>query len=182
MTARAHALASSLALALAGATVAPSVTLADPAPRATRSGRVSRPTRRAAPAPAPTVPVQIAGLRPGADRTWASVLHAIRRDAGPWLSYCAATLSPRGVVRVTLAPEGRRWGVSEVSGPVRDARVTECVRRAAARVVVPPSEVIPVIPPAESAEPAEASAAEPEPAPDTVSFEVAFSMPRLGRR
>lgn len=179
MTARALA----LALALAAATVAPSVTLADPSPRATRSGRVSRPTRRAA--PAPTLPVQIAGLRPGADRTWASVLHAIHRDAGPWLSYCAATLSPRGVVRVTLAPEGRRWGVSEVSAPGHDARVAECVRRAAARVVVPPSEVIPVIPPAESAEPAageSAAAPEPAPAPDTVTFEVAFAMPRLGRR
>ncbi len=172
MAARAPSLAILAALALAPFTVH-----GDPTPRAARSGRVTRSPRR--PQSPPAVPVQIAGLRPGGDRTWASVLHAIHRDAGPWLMYCHASLAPRGMVRVTLAPEGRRWGVSEVSAPGHDARVAECVRRAASRVVVPPSEVIPAVPPAET--PTEPTS-EPEPTPDTVTFEVAFSMPRLGRR
>lgn len=166
--------AACLALAI-GSVALPTVTArANPA---ARSPRLTRPVRAS---PPPSVPVQIAGLRPGGDRTWASVLHAIRRDALPWLNYCYTTLSPRGVSRVVLSPSDanpNRWTVSEITVPGNNSALKDCVRRAAARVVVPPSEVVPVV---ASSDPGGVLSA--PTAPDTVSFEIIFSLPRLGQR
>ena len=119
---------------------------------------------------APTVPVQIAGLRPGEGRSWAATMHALRRDALPWLEVCAGALGqPRGMVRVELVHQsGARWGVGTVAAGRRNAPLEDCVRRAADRVAVPASELVAPEPGA-------------EPVPEApVVFDVAFGMPRFG--
>lgn len=129
-----------------------------------------RPLRAAHAVAAPVVPVQIAGVRPGAHRTFAAVSHAIHRDALPWLAQCQPPRPARGVVHVELASDARgHWRVTDVTTPRRDASLEQCVRAAAERVVVPPSDVL-----EEGVTPA------PE-AEDPVAFDVAFGMPRLGR-
>lgn len=126
-----------------------------------------RPLRAARAAPAPVVPVQIGGLRPGAHRTFAAVMHAVHRDALPWLAQCQPS---RGVVHVELAADSRgRWRVTEVATPRRDAALEACVRSAAERIAVPPSDVV-------DGEDAVAPEAE-----DPVAFDVAFGLPRMGR-
>lgn len=131
------------------------------APLVARAFPPKRPPSRPAAAAAPVVPVQIAGLAAGDGRTFASVMHAIRRDALPGLLACHAQLQPRGMVRVALEPRADgRWTVAGVSSARRDRALEACVRRAVARVAVPPSEG-------------------PEDPP--VAFSVAFGMRAFGR-
>jgi len=119
---------------------------------------------------APVMAVQLAGLRQGEGRGWAATMHALRRDALPWLEVCASALNPpRTIVRVELVHRsGARWGVGTVEASRRHAALETCVRRAAERVVVPASEMAEVTPDTD---------ATPE-AP--VTFDVAFGMPRFG--
>lgn len=119
---------------------------------------------------APLVAVQLAGLRPGEGRSWAAMMHALRRDALPWLEVCASALGqPRAMVRVELVHHtGARWAVGSVESGRRHAALEACVRRAAERVAVPASELT------EPAPGAEATAEPP------ITFDVAFGMPRFG--
>ncbi|MBL8601365.1 MAG: hypothetical protein JNK72_05525 [Myxococcales bacterium] len=126
---------------------------------------------------AETVPVQIAGLRQGETRSFASVMHAIRRDAMPLFETCAAALnSPRNTLDVTLFHvTNGRWNVQTVTAQRPDPALVRCVSRAAARIAIPASELPEASAGARTAEP-EA----PVEAVDTVRFSVAFSMPRYG--
>lgn len=138
----------------------------------TPAGRVRATPARPAPAlsAAPPVPVQLAGLRPGEGRSWAATMHALRRDALPWLEVCASALGqPRAMVRVELVHRaGARWAVGSVEAGRRNAALEDCVRRAAERVAVPASELV------------EPEAGAESPAEPPVTFDVAFGMPRFG--
>ncbi len=159
-----------LALAALGLVGAPRPAWAQPQ---TPAGRPRAASLRPAPpalSAAPVVMVQLAGLRPGEGRSWAATMHALRRDALPWLEVCATALGPpRTMVRVELVHRaGARWGVGTVEASRRHTALEDCVRRAAERVVVPASEQV-------EAEPGA------EPTPEApVSFDVAFGMPRFG--
>ncbi len=140
--------------------------------------------RPPAPPPVPVVPVQLVGLRVGPDRLWNAVHHALQRDAWAALTACTTPEAPaRGSVHVELVTPERGPRLVRVRSTGRpDAVLEQCVRRAAARIVLPPREedVAPATPvtnpPADA--PTEPSAA----AEDVVSFDVAYGMPRLTRR
>ncbi len=158
------------------------------------------------PPPPPTVPVQVAGVRPGPGRPWVAAAHAIRRDALPGLYACAVTLrDARGMVHVELSQrESGAWVVSEVSSARRDRALESCVRRAAERIVVPPSDAdaLPVTTPTPSDNQTHPTVQPSEPAPgdlvpgaiatapapavvpaeDLVAFDLAFGMPSLTAR
>jgi hypothetical protein len=140
--------------------------------------------RPPSPPPAPVVPVQLAGLRVGPDRLWSAVHHALQRDAWAALTACTTPeASARGSVHVELVTPERGLRLVRVRSTGRpDAALEQCVRRAAARIVLPPREedVAPATP--VTAPPADAPT-EPAAAPeDVVSFDVVYGLPRLTRR
>lgn len=140
--------------------------------------------RPPAPPPAPVVPVQLAGLRVGPERPWNAVHHAIQRDAWVALNACTTPEAPaRGGVHVELVTPERGPRLVRVRSTGRpDAVLEQCVRRAAARIVLPPREedVTPIAP---AADPPTDAPTGPVDAPeDVVSFDVLYGMPRLTRR
>jgi hypothetical protein len=158
MNARVGRLPAVLGLVLCGLLVPASSSARRP-----KRGLPARTTVAPARPPSPATVVQVGGLRPGAGRPAAAVLHAIQRDAMPDLQACYAGLgAPRSMVHVELAPrEGGSWGPSEVVSSRRHRALEGCVREAVERIAVPPSE---------------------EAVEEPVRFELAFGMPPFGAR
>jgi hypothetical protein len=118
--------------------------------------------------PLPPVALQLSGLRVRVPVPRTAVIHALARDVWPELVKCV-TPPPRvrGFVTVEVR-EVREAGDAldiRVDGgpPARDSRLTACVRRAVARVELPPYE---------GDAPTDAS----------VAFDLAFGVPPLGTK
>lgn len=151
------------ALSLLAAPILPSIAHADPPrPGARRTAPLrARPIAR--PVAQPPVAVQVLGVRPGGERPWGAVTHAIQRDVSSWLYSCyTASGAPHAVAQVELdvSPQGRVRAARVVLGARRGPELAQCVERAARQLVLPPSDAEV---PAEN---------------DTVSFEVRFGLPR----
>lgn len=126
--------------------------------------------RRAAPPTRPVVDLQLAGLSTAGERRFPAVMHAIRRDAMPAAAACVAQFpNARGVVTVTLTPAARGRQSAAVESPF-PAEVARCFRDAAARVTLPPREIIDDAPTAE------------HPPDEPVRFELRVRLPAVGAR
>jgi len=150
------------------------VTLSAEAVPRRATGAVRAPVRRVirrappAPPPRPVVDLQLAGLSTAGERRFSAVMHAIRRDAMPAATACVAQFpNARGVVTVTLTPAARGRQAAAVESPF-PAEVARCFRDAAARVTLPPREIIDDAPTAE------------HPPDEPVRFELRVRLPAVG--
>ncbi len=137
-----------------------------------------------------TVPVQLIGVRPGAGRVWAAVVHAIHRDAMASLNACATALpAARGEVHVELSHrETGRW-IAEVNSARRDRALEACIRQAVDNIAVPPRDDLGTSssPPCDNSthlppriETLAPTAVAPDsPTEDLVAFDLAFAMPAV---